>query len=97
MARPLFTACELPALPLRWLADATPAKRGAETGCSNSTFRFSAFQVVRGSQAGLAASTLARLRKKIAISSRMTKALKAELVQKARQLRVTSVPTVWLK
>ena len=54
-------------------------------------------QVATDSEAALAASILARLRKKIAMSSRMAKALSEELVQKARQLRVTSPPTVWVK
>jgi hypothetical protein len=54
------------------------------------------FQVANDSEAGVV-FIFVRLRKKIAIKSRMAKALKAEVVQKARQSRVTTVPTVRVK
>ena len=53
-------------------------------------------QVAKESEA-CATSILVRLRKKMTIKSRMTKALKAEVVQKARQFRTITPLTLEVK
>jgi hypothetical protein len=54
------------------------------------------FQVANDSVAG-GVVIFVRLRKVLGIYSRLAKALKAEVVQNARQWRVTTVPTVRVK